>query len=213
MTHSIRPLLLTAILILSIATCAWGSPRVYPPYCTVPTQVRAVDTQAGVPDHAAGQFVIVIRDLANNVTNGASVVLDLSNLPDVVLCSDQMDPDVTMSCAFHTVRKFTNAQGQATFTLLGSSTGVNDTPSLGAGHVYANGVFVADVAVSVFDLDGASGVGANDLSIWLADFGSGEPHARSDYDGSGTVGAGDLSEWLGVFAAGTSTQSCTTSCP
>jgi hypothetical protein len=67
--------------------------------------------------------------------------------------------------------------------------------------------------VSTFDLDGAGGVGANDLSIWLADFGSGEPHARSDYDGSGAVGAADLSEWLGVFAAGTSTQSCTTSCP
>jgi hypothetical protein len=36
---------------------------------------------------------------------------------------------------------------------------------------------------------------------------------RSDYDGSGTVGASDLSEWLTVFGAGTSTQSCTISCP
>ena len=213
MTHSIRRLVLAAILVFPIATCAWGSPHVYPPYCTVPTQVRAVGTEGGVPDRGAGQFTITIRDFVNNPTNGASVVLDLSGLADVVLCSDQADPDATMSCTAHAVRKFTNAQGQAVFTLVGSSTGMNDAPGPGSAKIYANGVFVADVAVSTFDLDGTGGVGANDLSIWLADFASGEPHQRSDYDGSGSVGAGDLSEWLGVLGAGTSSSSCASACP
>lgn len=213
MTHSIRRLLLAAILVFPVATCAWASPRVYPPNCTVPTQVRAVGTQGGVPDRAAGQFTIIIRDLVNNPTSGASVVLDLSGLPDVVLCSDQADPDVTTSCTAHTVRKFTNAQGQVVFTLVGASTGTNDAQGLGSAKIYANGVLVRDVAVSTFDLDGAGGVSANDLSIWLADFASGVPHPRSDYDGSGSVGAGDLSEWLGVLGAGTSSSSCASACP
>jgi len=67
--------------------------------------------------------------------------------------------------------------------------------------------------VSTFDLDGASGVGATDLSIWLTDFGSDAYHQRSDFDASGGDGANDLSEWLTMFGAGGSTQSCGASCP
>jgi hypothetical protein len=111
------------------------------------------------------------------------------------------------------VRRFTNDQGQATFTLLGASTGVNDPPSLAPAHIFANGVQIGDLAVSTFDLDGAGGVGANDLAIWMTDFGSGQPHPRSDYDGDGMVGAADLSEWLTVFGAGGSTSSCGVVCP
>jgi hypothetical protein len=212
MTHLISRLSLAAMLTLPIATCAWGGVDINPLFSTVPRHARVVGSQAGVPDRAAGRFTIIIRDVANNARSGVKVVLDFSDVPDVVLCSDQADVDLVTNCNAHCVCKLTDAQGQVTFTLLGSSTGMRDVPSQGPA-MYANGLSFGPIAVSTFDLDGAGGVGANDLSIWLADFGSGEPHARSDYDGSGTVGAGDLSEWLGVFAAGTSTQSCTTSCP
>jgi len=213
MNHLRLRLLLAALPILSIVTCAWASPHVYPPNCTVPAAARAVDSQSGVPDYANGQFTIVIRDLANNVTNGASVVLDLSAVSDVVLCSDQLDPDMLINCSARTVRKFTNTLGQVTFTLLGSSTGMADSPSPGQGKIFANGVLVGYFDVSTFDLDGTGGVGANDLSVWLADFGSGLPHPRSDYDASGDVSANDLSQWLGVFGAGGSAQSCGAGCP
>ena len=213
MGHSRRRFTLLVGGLIVIATAASASPRVYPPNCTVPAAVRLVSSSAGVPDRTAGEFQIVIRDLANNVSPGASVVVDLSGTPDAVLCSDQEDPDAVANCAAHTVRKFTDNLGQLKFTLLGGSTGMSDAAALAPARIYANGVLVSDIAVSTFDLDGRDGVGANDLSIWLSDFGSGQPHPRSDYDGSGTVGAADLSEWLTVFGRGTSAQSCGASCP
>jgi hypothetical protein len=213
MAHLRLRLFLTAMLIVSIATCAWACPP-NAANSTAPSRVRLVNARAGVPDRSDGQFTVVIRDNANNPMPGASVTLDFSGVPDVVLCSDQLDPDMLMSCAAHTVRKFTNAQGQVTFTVLGSSTGVNDVPSLGQpAMIFADGVLLGNIAVSTFDLDGMGGVGANDLSILMADFGSGQPHDRSDFDGSGTVGANDLSQWLGVFASGASSESCRSACP
>lgn len=67
--------------------------------------------------------------------------------------------------------------------------------------------------MSAFDLNGETGVGANDLSAWLGDFGTGDPYGRSDYDCSGNVGANDFSLWLTAFGAGTQLASCAASCP
>jgi hypothetical protein len=79
--------------------------------------------------------------------------------------------------------------------------------------IFGNGVLIASPSVSSFDLDGSGGVGAGDLSVWLSDFGTGQPYERSDYDGDGQVSAADLSEWLAVFGAGGSTLSCGAICP
>src|SRR6516225_7745030 len=108
MAHLRLRLFLTAMLIVSIATCAWACPP-NAANSTAPSRVRLVNARAGVPDRSDGQFTVVIRDNANNPMPGASVTLDFSGVPDVVLCSDQLDPDMLMSCAAHTVRKFTNA--------------------------------------------------------------------------------------------------------
>jgi pimeloyl-ACP methyl ester carboxylesterase len=181
---------------------------------TTPAFIRLVGATNGVPDAATGQFTVVARNLANNPLNGVSVVIDLSNCADLAFCSDQLDPDALTNCAAKTARKFTNALGEVTFTLLGGSRGADNASSLAhSAKIFANGVLLALPSVSSFDLDGAGGVGAGDLSVWLADFGSGMNWARSDYDGSGTVGAADLSQWLAVFGSGASTQSCAVSCP
>jgi hypothetical protein len=112
------------------------------------------------------------------------------------------------------VTKHTAADGSAHFTILGGSNGGgNAVTLLGGGRIFANGTLIASPTVSAFDLDGGSGVGANDLSCWLTDFGSGQPFGRADYDCSGGVGANDLSFWLTAFGQGTMTQSCGASCP
>jgi hypothetical protein len=210
----LRSLSLGLLFLTCVSAGAAASPRVYPPNCTIPSFVRVVGTSNGVPDRAAGEFLIVIRDIVNTPTSGALVVIDLSGTPDVVLCSDQLDANEVMNCATHTVAKSTDALGEARFTLLGSSTGTNDVPSPGwPARIYANGVLVRDLSVSAFDLDGSQGVGGGDLSVWLTDFGSGAPHPRSDYDGSGDVSAGDLSEWLTEFGASASSESCHAACP
>lgn len=179
---------------------------------TKPACISMVGSVAGVPD-AAGQFTVIVRDLANNPLNGASVVIDLSNAGDLAICDDQLDVDALVNCAAKTVRKFTDVTGSVTFIVLGGSNGGgNASTLLNGGRIYANGTLIGSPTVSAFDLDGSSGVGANDLSAWLGDFGSGQNYGRSDYDCSGGIGANDLSLWLGAFGSGASAASCAVSC-
>jgi hypothetical protein len=145
---------------------------------------------------------------------GAAVVVDLSSATDMHFCAEQLMPGVVVNCDARTVRQFADANGDATFTLLGGSNGAgNATTFLDGGHIYANGVLIKTPTVAAFDLDGQSGVGANDLSAWLGDFASGNPYGRSDYDCSGSIGANDFSFWLSAFGSGTQFVSCATSCP
>lgn len=175
---------------------------------TTPTCIRLVGSLGGVPDNAAGQFTIIVRDLANNPLNGASVVIDISGCLDLKLCSNQLDANAIVNCGARTTRKFTDALGSVTFTVLGGSNGGGNASTLiGGGKIFANGTLIQTPTVSAFDLDSAGGVGANDLSAWLGDFGSGQNFGRSDYDCTGTIGANDLSQWLGEFGAGTSASS------
>jgi len=211
-----RPLLRSILALGLLALVSTGSyaggPN--PNLSTTPGFIRLVGATGGAPDATAGQFTVVARDPANNPVNGASIVLDLSNCTDLAVCSDQMDANALVNCAAKTVRKFTNALGMVTFTVLGRGTGAGNAASLAhSARIYGNGTLLGSPSVSAFDLDGSGGVGAGDLSVWFGDFGSGVPYERSDFDGSGTIGADDLSEWLGVFGVGGSTQSCAASCP
>ena len=180
---------------------------------TVPSCISLVGNAAGVPD-VAGQFSVVVRDLANNPLIGASVVIDLSGCTDLAICDDQLDANATTICASKTTRKFTDNLGSVTFIVLGGSNGAgNATTLLGGGKIFANGTLIGSPTVAAYDLDGALGLGANDFSAFLTDFASGFNYGRSDYDCSGNIGANDLSSWLSVFSASGSTSSCAVSCP
>lgn len=212
MTGLVRKAALLTAAGLMIASAAMaGVPS--PGNSTSPACFTLVGNAGGIRD-AAGTFTVTVRDLANNPLNGASVVVDLSGTTDLKICSDQLDVAALVNCAAKTTRKFTDALGQVTFIVLGGSNGAGNATTLtGGGRIYANGVLIASPTVSAYDLDSSSGVGANDLSAWLGDFGTGSPFGRSDYDCSGGVGANDLSIWLTAFGSGASTTSCTVSCP
>jgi hypothetical protein len=204
-------LLMAAGLLVASAAMA-GVPS--PGNSTTPDCITLVGSLAGVPDAAAGQFTVIVRDLANNPLNGASVVIDLSFANDLAICDDQLDANALVNCAAKTTRKFTDVTGSVTFTVLGGSNGAgNASTLLNGGRIFANGTLIKSPTVAAYDLDGSSGVGANDLSAWLTDFGTGNPYGRSDFDCSGGVGANDLSFWLTEFGAGTSAASCSVSCP
>ena len=180
-----------------------------------PSCVSLVGSLAGIPAMSEGRFEVVVRDLANNPVASCPVVVDLSACSDLSLCTDMLDPSLVVNCRAHTVQAWTDARGVAVFTLLGSSMGGQPTTQGAKGKIYVPGypLWAVNVAANAYDLDGAWGAGANDFSVWLTDFGSGLPWARSDYDGSGTIGANDLSTWLTVFGDGESAQSCSTRCP
>jgi len=160
-----------------------------------------------VPDAATGRFTVVVRDLAANPVPYATVQVDFSSCPDVVICADQLDPEVTVY-GNGSLSKHAGSDGSVTLTILGRGTGAPPQCLASDCAIYGGGFLIGRPLVSTYDLDGSGGVGAGDLSVWLSDFGSGMYWSRSDYDGSGTVGAGDLSEWLAVFGAGTSAESC-----
>ena len=211
-------------IVLFVVCVAYGSasraaPTIIFPFVHVqaPTCVTLVGSLAGVPS-PLGTFQVGVTDLANNPLNGASVVVDLSGCTDLRLCSVQLDPAASVNCTKKTVTKVTGPTGIVTFTLLGGSIG-NLAAGQGSGplqgKIYVSGFADQGVSMSVctYDLDGFGGVGANDFGMWLTDFGSGLPLARSNYDCDGRVGANDLSAWLTEFGAGTSASSCAGVCP
>lgn len=54
---------------------------------------------------------------------------------------------------------------------------------------------------------------SEDLSLFLADYFSGQSFARSDYNGDGTLDGNDLSLWLAGFFAAGSAVSGGAACP
>ena len=204
--------LLTAAGLLAASAAMAGVPSAA--NSTTPACIALVGNAAGVPDAGLGSFTVIVRDLANNPLNGASVVIDLSGCTDLAICEDQMDVDALVVCGSKTTRKFTDGLGSVSFTVLGGSNGAgNATTLLGGAKIFANGTLIASPTATAYDLDGVLGVGANDLSAWFTDFGSGLSYGRSDYDCGGTIGANDLSLWLTAFGAGTSSSSCAVACP
>lgn len=202
--------LLTAAGLLIASAAMAGVPS--PGNSVIPQCISLVGSAASVPD-AAGTFSVIVRDLANNPLNGASVVIDLSNCTDLAMCDNQLDAGATVNCAAKTTRKFTDITGTVSFIVLGGSNGSgNATTLLGGGRIYANGTLLGSPTVAAFDLDGSSGVAINDLSVWLTDFGTGINYGRSDFDCTGSVGINDLSVWLTEFGAGTSVASCSVNC-
>ena len=183
---------------------------------TVPSCISLVGTSGRVPAHAAGAFQVEVRDLANRPIVGAHVVIELSGCPDLHFCADQLDPAMDVDCANKRIGKYTDQNGAVGFTLLGGSDGSGHAIELlGGGKVFEDGTLIGTPTVSAFDLDGANGVGINDLSVWLTDFGTvGNPaFGRSDFDCSGNVGINDLSVWFTAFGSGAQIQSCGATCP
>ncbi len=174
---------------------------------------------AGTPDPSS-EVLVTVKDLANNPIMGSIVVIDFSGCNDVHLCNTQVDGSIA-DCATKTARMSTDVLGQAHFKLVGWGDHVaslNGSP-LGAVNIYADGVNLYQPGsdnpngfnAATFDLDGGSGVGGGDLSLWLDDFGLllAQGPARADYNFTGDVGGADLSIWLDYFGKLASPYSCT----
>jgi hypothetical protein len=212
MTGLVRKATLLAAASLLIASAAMaGVPSAT--LSTVPDCISLVGSSSLVPD-PLGTFQITVLDLAGNPLNGASVVVDLSGCNDLALCDDQLDANAVVACIPKTTRKFTDALGQVSFTVLGGGNGNPASTLLAGGKVFANGVLIGTPTVAAYNLDGQLGVAGGDLALFLSDFASGQNYGRSDFDCSNSIGGGDLAFWLTGFANGGSAVFCTAgSCP
>jgi len=178
---------------------------------TIPAGIRLVSTLAGVAD-AYGQFTVTVRDIGGNIIPNSSVVIDMTaNTPDIKFQSTQPYAGLTVDCPTKTVRALTDAGGVATFRIVGRST-PGTAAGFQLGKIYADGVLLGNRTIAALDIDGASGTGANDLSLWLTDYSVLAPYGRSDYDFSNALGANDLSQWLTGYSGGANVSS-SPNCP
>ena len=167
-----------------------------------------------IPD-PLGLVHINVRDLANNPINNCSVSVSLGGCVDMrigdplVIGTGGPDASATVFCPGNgpSVRRYTDVNGDVDFIVQGAGPNAGDVPGCGVApnplraKIIAAGVTLANIIAASPDLDGANGVDANDLSLWLDDQGSlsGTPnYGRSDYDFDGTDGANDLSLWLDI---------------
>jgi hypothetical protein len=182
-----------------------------PSNCTVPAGIYLVGSKAGVPD-PAGLFSVTVRDLANNPMPNLQVEIDFANTPDLSPASVQLYPGLTVKCgATTTVSRLTDANGVASFIIMGSARNLYSVPGTVGGQVVvrAAGTTLATVIGAAFDLDGANGVNGDDVAIWLCDFGGSQNFGRDDYDFTGGVGATDISRLFLEISSGNSTESAT----
>jgi hypothetical protein len=171
---------------------------------TIPSLIVLVGHDgSGTPD-PAGQFMITIRDLANNPLPNVTIRLQLT-ASDVGFCASQAAglvvhlPDA--------VEGVTDARGQFIASVKGMGVGAA-SHTAGGVQIYANGVLQGEPNIAAIDLDGSGGAGINDLAVWLGDFGSGPQYLRDDYDGSGSIGVNDLATWLAWYGRGLSAVGC-----
>ncbi len=182
----------------------------------VPTLIRLVGRNGnGAPD-TSGQFEVKVRDLATNPVANARIRVTFLPASSARLCTTQGPSVSTVHCdlGLPWVEGTTGADGNWTATLIGCSAGPATAWASGTAEIHADGVLLGFPRVAILDLGGCDGTGANDLSIWLADFSSGLEPQRSDYDGSGALGANDLSLWLSAYGSGASSINCAAAvCP
>ena len=177
---------------------------------TVPDLLTLVAHDGSGAGDQSQPFTVVVRKLSGQTMAGADVVFVFDRCTDLKFCTDQGDPNVAVSCAYHNLRAFTGAGGAVTFHVTGGAVneGAAPGPTGPAMDVYADGVLLKTVRVAAFDQIGLDGMDGKDLSAWLADYFSGQPYARSDYDGDGVLSGTDFSLFLAAFFSGASAVGC-----
>lgn len=204
-------LLLIAVLMLLMAQSA-AHAVTSPANSTIPSFVLMVGLREGVPDTTVGAFTIVARDLANAPDEDKLIEFRVLNCPAARLATDQLQPGVSTRCATHGVTAVTDVNGMVRFAVVGGSEAAGLHGMGPCAQVYSNGALIGTVRIAYLDLDGAGGLGANDLAIWLSDFGTGEPIGRSDFNGDQALTTDDLSVWLQIWADGHQVESPASYC-
>ena len=190
-------------------------------------------------DNRCGNFSVTVRDFANNVIAGSTVVIDFSACSDIQISCDQLNAVTGQTfLAGKKVSGTTNALGQFTFKVQGASNAqptTNNTTTAGTvlttgspspcAQVYADGVaLLPALVVAAYDVNGlgsptgavsgpdASLVGAEVVKVGLG----ATPHPRDDYNGSNSVTGPDASASASMVVQaglGTGSQKTSPYCP
>ncbi len=170
---------------------------------------------SGLPDNCSdgrcANYTVTVRDFANNLIAGSTVVIDFSGCPDIQISCDQLNAVTGQTdLAGKKVSGTTNASGQFIFKVQGAGNATpttNNTTSAGTNAgvtcavVYADGVQLGNLIVAAYDVNGlgspTSAVSAADVSLVASEAAKvvlgAQARARDDYNHSGTISAADVS--------------------
>lgn len=211
MPRSPIPVACTLVVALAGAPCALAVPN--PALSKIPTHILLVGRVADLADTTDGAFSVVVHDAANNPVARSNVEVRLLNCPGARISSQAYEPGTTSRCDTHGVLQSADLHGEVRMTAVGAGT-PGAAPGGGpCAQIFAGGVLLGTATVAYLDMDGAGGLGANDMSLWLSDYALGEPIGRSDFDGDGQLTANDLSVWLELWSQARSKQSAAAFCP
>ena len=191
-----------------------------PANSTCPGPCIRVVGHDGIVGDPVGEYCVTIRDFNNVPVVNDLVRVDFSAC-GVQLCTDQLDPAVTVDCVAQTLSKRTDAAGRACFRVIG-----NRQPGIGCtavpfpfAEVFSEGFgFICALYTPTYDLVNEAGVGLSggDLSEFLHLFlDCGVYLTAIDYNCNSSQDGDDLAQWLGVFFGGRSAQGCSSAakCP
>ena len=195
--------------------------------------LAAADADAGFPDPAnsdcpgpailivgqngavadpLGEYCVTIRDFTNTPVENALVTINFSNCGDIQLCTDQLDPAITVDCIAQTLNRHTDAAGRACFRVIGTRRDFDcATKSSSCVEVFWDGTFICALYAPVFDLVPEAGPGLTgaDLSRFLHLFlDCGVYLTAIDYNHNGVSDGDDLSQWLTAFFRAGSSVAC-----
>jgi len=242
MLRSIRPIAILSLLTALVVPGAFaGTPSDKSTIVGSGGTAGYIDVEgstAGSPDNCSdgrcGNVTVTIRDFANNVIAGSSVVIDFSACTDIQLSCDQLNAVTQQSyLGGKKVAGTTNASGQFVFKVQGgsnaTSTATNTTsPGTNAGvacaQVYADGFSLASMKVVAYDVNGlgspGGAVNGADVALVSAENAKvalgAQPRSRDDYNHSGSINGADVSAASSMSsqaALGTGSQKTAAFCP
>lgn len=206
-------LLLVFSLIGSPLHAGPSTPPWFPGSCSrIPTRIVLVGQSGGIADATLGTFEVDVCRFSNP-SAFASVAVALQNAAGLRLGRGSTPAPRVLNCATLAAVFQADASGRCRITLTGSAFAPELMEGPCVARIYGNGVGFGDVSLVCYDLDGAAGIGINDLSQRLTLLGSGGYYGVADYDGDGALDVNDLSMWIDAFSRGTSTETSPTGCP
>ncbi len=141
-----------------------------PQYSTVPSCLAACPN-GDIP------FTVVVRRFPAQPVGGATVVIDLTNVPGVVPCPSNGTESYSYDAATRTLRQTADPQGVATFLIRAGGASAGDV------LVFADGVLLRHLpGVASPDQDGNHFVDFTDLALAQSKLATNDPAADFDCD-------------------------------
>lgn len=207
-----RATLLTAVGLLVAAGAMANVP--VPANSSQPNGINFVGHNGGIADVTSfGAATYTIRDGSNTPISGVDVVMNFSACTDVRICSVTQPAGILVNCASKEVRATTNASGVATFRIVGGGLTSGAAVTSPCVTVSCQTVPLNTLRVGTFDINGAGGLTAADVTLAKNDLNTNPTRTRSDFNKSTTITAADITILKNVLNGAGSAASCATYCP